>query len=208
MVIASNWTVCGVCDSLETTNPSVVCCSECDEGLCTECDKSHSVSKASRTHSTIPIAKYKQLPTDILKIVHTCSKHNEKFQIYCKKHDYPCCHRCVIETHNGCKGIIAICDMIKEIELSNALYNIELMLAKVAENLEKIIKDRKDNITSLKEQRRRIENKIQQTRVKINSHLDQIQDTLMKELNTKDKKEIQKIDHLVNSLGKRKIKKK
>ncbi|CAG2213998.1 unnamed protein product [Mytilus edulis] len=203
-VMACNWTVCGVCDSLEITKPSDVWCSECDEGLYTECGKHHAVSKASRSHSTIPIAEYKQLPTDILKIVHTCSKHNEKFQTYCKKHDCPCCHRCVIETHNGCIDITAIDDIIKDVKSSNTLYDIELMIEEVAENLEKITKFQKDNVISLNDQRTWIDNKIKQTRIKINCHLDQIQEELLEKLNTIEERERKKIENLLTSLEEKK----
>ncbi|VDI28812.1 Hypothetical predicted protein [Mytilus galloprovincialis] len=163
--MASSWTACGVCDSKEITKPSVIWCSECDKGLCAECDKHHAVSKASRKHSTLPITEYtcSKLPTVILEITHTCSKHNEKYQTYCKKHDRPCCHRCVIETHNDCKDITAINDIIKDVKSSSALYDIELVLVEVVENLEKITKDRINNLTSLKNQERRRENEFQKT---------------------------------------------
>ncbi|CAC5395474.1 unnamed protein product [Mytilus coruscus] len=201
--MASNWTVCGVCDSLKIAKPSVVYCSECDEGLCDECDKHHAVSKASRAHCTIPVDEYNKLPTDILEIRHNCLKHNEKYLIYCRKHDCPCCHKCVIESHNDCKDIIAIVDIIKDVKSSNALSDIEHILVEVAENLEKITKDRKDNLTSLIEQRKRIEIEIQQTRIKINCHLDQVQEDLMKELNTKMERERKKIEDLLTTLEKK-----
>ncbi|CAC5395473.1 unnamed protein product [Mytilus coruscus] len=202
--MASNLTVCGVCDSLEITKPSVVWCSDCDEGFCADSDKHHAVSKASRSHCTIPITESNKLPIDILEITHNCSKHNEKYQIYCRKHDCPCCRRCVIETHNDCKDITPIDDIIKDVKSSNALHDIELMLVEVAENLEKIMKDRKDNITSLKDQRRMIEKEIQQTRMKIDTHLDQIEEDLIKELNTKKGRERKKIEDLLTSLEKKK----
>ncbi|CAC5392030.1 unnamed protein product [Mytilus coruscus] len=199
--MASNWNVCGVCDSLEIAKPSVVWCSECDEGLCAECDKHHTVSRASRTHNSIHINEYNKLPSEIS---HNCLKHNEKFQIYCRKHDCPCCRRCVIETHNDCKDITAIDDIIKDVKSSNALNNIELMLMEVAENLEKIIKDRKDNLASLKDQKGKIEIEIQQKRIKINTHLDQLQEDLLIELNTIEEIERNKIKNLLTSLGKKK----
>lgn len=130
--MASYWTVCGVCESLEITKPSVVWCSKCDESLCTACDKHHAFSKTSRTHSTIPISEYNKLPTDILQITHNCIRHNEKFQTYCRKHDCPCCHICVIMNHNECKDITAIDDTNKNVKSSSALYDIELMLVEVA----------------------------------------------------------------------------
>ncbi|CAG2200590.1 unnamed protein product [Mytilus edulis] len=62
--MASNWSVCGVCDYRHITKPSVVWCSECDEGLCDECKDHHSISKGTRNHDTVSITTYQKLPNE------------------------------------------------------------------------------------------------------------------------------------------------
>ncbi|CAG2254824.1 unnamed protein product [Mytilus edulis] len=111
--MASNWTVCGICDFKHVTKPSVVWCSECDEGLCDDCKEHHSISKASREHDTVPIGDYQNLPTEVLQVAQSCRKHNQKYQIFCKIHDCPCCKKCVIDEHNECKEFVDIDDVIK-----------------------------------------------------------------------------------------------
>ncbi|CAG2208904.1 unnamed protein product [Mytilus edulis] len=77
--MAANWNICGVCDNLHITKQSVVWCSECDEGLCGKCKEHHAVSKSSKSHETISISEYKELPTKVLEIAQTCKLHNEKW---------------------------------------------------------------------------------------------------------------------------------
>ncbi|CAG2214014.1 unnamed protein product [Mytilus edulis] len=67
-LMAASFQSCGVCDLRHITKPSIVWCTECDEGLCAECQGHHSLSQASRSHSVIPIAAYEKLPADVLKI--------------------------------------------------------------------------------------------------------------------------------------------
>ncbi|XP_052075688.1 uncharacterized protein LOC127713100 [Mytilus californianus] len=198
--MSSKLTVCGVCEYRNINKSSVVWCSECDEGLCEECKEHHAASKGSRDHSIVPISEYQKLPSNILQITQTCPKHNEKYVIFCKKHDSPCCRRCVVETHDDCRELKAIDDVIRNVKSSNAFLEMEQMLAELSENLQRIRKDRQNNIKILKENKTRIEIEIEETRVLIKNHLDKLQESLMKELYAAEEKENKKISRLISSI--------
>ncbi|XP_063448323.1 E3 ubiquitin-protein ligase TRIM47-like [Mytilus trossulus] len=191
---------CGVCEYRNINKPSVVWCSECDEGLCEECKEHHAASKGSRSHHSVPVSEYQKLPTNILAITQTCPKHDEKYQIFCKKHDCLCCRRCVTETHNGCQEMDVIDDVIKNVKSSNAFLEMEQTLAELSENLQKIKKDRQENIKSMMENRAKIEKEVQQTRMSINNHLDKLQESLLKELFAAEKNESTKIENIISSI--------
>ncbi|XP_063404313.1 uncharacterized protein LOC134687786 [Mytilus trossulus] len=202
--MATNWNICGVCDNLHITKQSVVWCSECDEGLCEKCKEHHAVSKSSKSHETVSISEYKKLPTKVLEIAQTCKLHNEKFELFCKKHDCPCCKKCV-ESHNDCKSLIDINELIKNIKTSNAFYEFEQNLLEIVENIKRLNTNRKENLTSLEDKKRKIETKIAQTRTNFNIHLDKLQDGLIKELTAIEEKEKRKIQTLLTFLkGKKK----
>ncbi|CAC5413294.1 unnamed protein product [Mytilus coruscus] len=198
-IMASDWSLCGVCDYRQITKSSVVWCSECEEGLCGDCNEHHSISKASKIHETVFIAEYKKLPKEILQIATVCKIHNEKYELFCRKHDCPCCKKCV-KSHNDCKSLTDINELIKNVKTSNAFYEIEQTLLEVAENIKIIKTNREDNLTSLKKQKKEIEEEIKQTRTKINHRLDGIQDDLMKELKAVEQKENIKIQKLLTAL--------
>ncbi|XP_063397746.1 uncharacterized protein LOC134682072 [Mytilus trossulus] len=198
--MSSKLTVCGVCKYRNINKPSVVWCSECDEGLCEACKEHHAASRATREHSIVRTSEYQKLPSKILDITQSCPKHNEKYVIFCKKHDCPCCRRCVVETHDDCKELNAIDDVIRNVKSSSAFLEMEHMLAELSENLQTIRKDRQNNIKSLKENKTKIEKEIQQTRVLINNHLDKLQESLMKELYAAEEKENKKISRLLSSI--------
>ncbi|CAG2231477.1 unnamed protein product [Mytilus edulis] len=194
---------CGVCDLRHITKPCIVWCTECDEGLCSECKEHHSLSKSSRSHSVIPIAEYLKLPADVLKITQYCSKHDEKFQIYCQKHECPCCSKCIVESHKVCQDIVNLDDVIQNAKTSNALSEIEETLVEVTENLQKIRQHQQNNLLTFKEKRKEIEKELKKTRMKINNHLDKLQEDLMKQLNELEEKENSKICQLMASLEKK-----
>ncbi|CAC5374870.1 unnamed protein product [Mytilus coruscus] len=199
-VMATNWTTCGTCDYRHITKPSILWCSECDEGICHECNEHHSISKATREHSTVYIDEYKKLPPTVLEITQTCKHHNEKIQIYCNKHDCPCCKKCTVETHNECKKLIDIDDVVKDVKSSNAFIDIEHILAEISENIKRIRKDREENLTAMKETREKIESEIRMTKLKIVSYLDKLQEDILKELSEKEESESKQIQKLLTTL--------
>ncbi|XP_063414507.1 transcription intermediary factor 1-beta-like [Mytilus trossulus] len=192
--------LCDVCCLRHLSKPSTGWCLECEEGLCLDCKEHHSLLKATRNHNIIPISEYQKLPQNVLEITRNCEKHNEVLQIFCKKHDSPCCRKCIIETHNNCKNLIEIEDYIKDIKSSARFQEVEEMMNEAAENIKRIRINREDNLTSLQEEKKRIENDIAQTRIKINNHLDKLQADLIQTLYAKVKKENGKIEQVLKSL--------
>ncbi|CAC5414297.1 unnamed protein product [Mytilus coruscus] len=181
-IMASNWSLCDVCDNRQITKPSVVWCSECDEGLCNDCEKHHSISKGTKNHETVSITEYKTLPTEVLQIAQVCKLHNKKYEFFCRRHDCPCCKKCV-KSHNNCKSLADINELIKNVKTSNAFYEIEQTLLEVVENIKRLSTNRKENLKSLKDKKREIEAEIRQNRTKIIDHLDKLQDNLIKRIN-------------------------
>ncbi|XP_063399118.1 uncharacterized protein LOC134683731 [Mytilus trossulus] len=198
--MTSNWSVCGVCDYRHITKPSIVWCSECDEGLCEECNEHHGISKGTRNHGTVCITEYKKLPNKVLQLVLSCDKHNEKYQIFCKKHDCPCCKKCIVETHNDCKDLTDIDDILRDIKSSNAFAEIVLSLSEVAKNFKRLRTNWEENLASLGKKIREIEKAVQETRAKITQHLDKLQDEMLKELKKRENEESNKIRIILKSL--------
>ncbi|CAC5357680.1 unnamed protein product [Mytilus coruscus] len=197
--MASNLSLCGVCDNCHITNPSEVWCSECEEGLCKDCKEHHGVSKGTKHHATVSIVDYNKLPTEILQIAQVCEMHNRKYEIFCRNHDCLCC-KCCLKYHKGCKGVTDINKVIKNVKTSNAFHEIDQSLLETVVNIKRIISNREDNLTSLVNQKIEIEDEIKQTRTKINNHLDKLQNDLMKELMATEQKESSKIRKLLTSL--------
>ncbi|XP_052084448.1 uncharacterized protein LOC127721687 [Mytilus californianus] len=198
--MASNWSICGVCDNRQLTKSSLVWCSECDEGLCGDCKEHHSISKGTKDHETVSIAEYKKLPTEVLHNATVCKIHNEKYELFCSRHDCLCCKKC-LKSHNDCKGLTDINELIKNVKTSNAFYEIEQTLLEIVDNIKRLSTNRKENLTSLEDKKNEIEAEIKQTRIKVNRHRDKLQDDLMKELIAVEETEKSKIQKLLVSLS-------
>ncbi|XP_071123528.1 uncharacterized protein [Mytilus edulis] len=201
--MASSFDHCGICHSRHIYKPSVLWCSDCDEGLCQDCIEHHSLSKASRNHKTVPLDEYHKLPSFIANINLHCGEHDEKYQLFCKEHNAMLCRKCVIsENHVECKVLVPIEDVIQNAKTSVAFTEIESSFQEMKENLKLILEDRQKNISSLSDSKQKLQSEISAIRRQINQHLDKIQDHFIVELNKAVENSTQQIQSFIASLKK------
>ena len=198
--MSSSPSFCGICDIRHMSKPSAVWCPDCDEGLCTECLDHHSLAKPSRKHTTIPIAEYLKLPSYLLEIKEHCNEHHEKFNVYCKEHECPCCGICMVETHKDCMDISILDNIIKDVKTSDLFNEIDELINEMAETIGKIRQNRETNSGAVREQKIIVENEIQELRTNINNHLDKLQENLIKELTEAEKQITDQTRELLVSL--------
>ena len=198
--MSSSPSFCGICDIRHIYKPSDVWCPDCDEGLCTECLDHHSLVKPSRKHTTITIAEYRKLPSYVLEIKEHCNEHHEKFNLYCKEHECPCCGICMVATHRDCIDVIILENIIKDVKTSNIFNEIEQLISEMTETIGKVRQNRDTNPDAVREQKIIVENEIQELRTKINNHLDKLQEHMMKELTETEKQITDETRELLVSL--------
>ncbi|VDH93506.1 Hypothetical predicted protein [Mytilus galloprovincialis] len=184
---------CGACNLQDITSRSIVWCTECEEGLCPECLKHHSNSKASRHHNPVPMTVFQE-------INQTCDQHNAEYTIYCTAHACLCCSSCIVESHIECQKIAKLANILQNTESLIAFDEIEHSLAELTDNIQRIRESRQNNLGTLSERKSQIEKEIKQTRITINTHLDKMQDDMMKQLHATEEEEIKQIGRLLNSL--------
>ena len=156
--------------------------------------------KLSRNHTTIPIEEYQKLPSYVMEIKEHCDEHHEKFNLYCKEHERPCCRICNLNNHKDCKNVAIMEEIIKNVKTSNMFTDIEHLIEDMIEIISKIRQNREANSSSVKEQKRIIENDIHELRTKINNHLDNLQEDLMKQLTEAEKQATDETHELLVSL--------
>lgn len=197
--MATNTSVCAICDLRHVTSESLHWCPECEEALCTECSEHHSLSKGTRSHKTIPISQYQSLPTFVTDIQQFCIYHNEKYQQYCITHACPICYKCIKE-HGKCTDVIPLEDVIGEIKSSELFLDLEQSLKDVLGNIKRIREDRENNVRSIKTQKKNITIKIDNIKTQIIQHLEKLKESIMKELEQTYDKHNFRIESIISSL--------
>ena len=82
---------CSICDHDNESKLAATWCPECEDLLCTDCDRHHARSSSSKKHIVISMENYQKLPIYILSIKNRCTKHDNKNEFYCSIHGDPCC---------------------------------------------------------------------------------------------------------------------
>ncbi|CAC5417617.1 unnamed protein product [Mytilus coruscus] len=179
--MASIISLCDICNLRFVYNPSTHWCQDCDEALCNECKEHHTLSKATRTHTTISMADYQKLPAFITDIKPYCKLHNEKYQNYCKRHECPICYKC-IQDHVKCIDIIPLEMVIQEPKTSQIFHDLDQSISDVHTNIMRMRKCRENNMTEITDQCKSAVRKIRDFRKTFNNHLDCIEQNLMTSL--------------------------
>lgn len=132
-----------------------------------------------------------------------CTEHQERYVKYCTQHDSPCCTKCIAENHKSCKKVISLDDAIRDFKGSVTFKKIENGIVAAARNIKQIRKENEASVSVIHEGKARIEREIQQARIKINEHLDKIQDHTSKELlevTNKAKKKSSGLNGVINEM--------
>jgi hypothetical protein len=119
-----------------------VWCPDCEEGLCAQCIEYHSLVKLSRGHTTIPISGYQKLPSYVVEVKEHCNEHNEKFNLFCREHECPCCGICMVETHRDCVDVTILKNIVKNVKTSDLFNEIDQLINEMIETIGKIRQNR------------------------------------------------------------------
>ena len=194
--------LCAICEAQHITTYADHWCPECDEGLCSDCETHHNISKASRNHGVISIENYHKLPSSISEIGNHCEHHDMKYTLFCQFHDKPFCIDCISTNHKDCVGLLSIREIIKTSKTSTLIDNIEQNLTDIKNNIDKITKNRQHNLSEIRQQRQMFQDQVKQMRVKITSHLDTLEHNILQELDDTENRIKSKIDKLLEQLSK------
>jgi len=118
---------------------------------------------------------YQKLPSSILSIKNRCTKHGNKYELYCSIHDVPCCVMCIREYHRHCQQLSPILEVTKNAKSSTAIAHIERDLEDIDAAFEKIKSDITNNISEVDKQKRKCLSDISDMRKLLNDHLDKIE---------------------------------
>jgi len=89
----------------------------------------------------------------VLEIKEQCNEHHEKFSLYCKEHECPCCGICIVENHQDCKEVAVLDNIIKNVKTSTMFNEVEHLIKYMIENIGKIRHNRDTNSSSVEEQK-------------------------------------------------------
>ena len=173
---------CNICDHDNESKLAATLCPECEDFLCTDCNRHHARSSSSKQHIVISMENYQKLPSSILSIKNRCTKNGNKYELYCSIHDVPCCVMCIRDDHRHCQELRSILEVTENAKASTAIAHIERTLEDIDAAFEKMKSDITNNITEIDQQKRKFLSDISNMRKSFNDHLDKIEKQTVQEM--------------------------
>ncbi len=177
---------CNICDHDNESKLAATWCPECEQFLCTDCNRHHARCSSTKHHIVISMENYQKLPSFILSIKNRCNKHGNKYELYCSIHDVPCCVMCIRDDHRHCQPMRSILEVTENAKSSTAIAQIERDLKYIDAAFEKIKSDITNNISDIDKQKRNFVSDISDMRKFLNGHLDKIEKQTVEEMVSKE----------------------
>ncbi|XP_052066807.1 zinc-binding protein A33-like [Mytilus californianus] len=175
--------LCGICQYRDTIKDARQWCTNCEEGLCEDCEKLHRSTKNTRTHKIISINDYQHIKDVVVSQV--CEQHGKNYDLYCPTHDNAICIACV-DQHKSCSQVFPLIEAVVNIKESTALTDLEDTINVVLQNSKiNMIVDIKSSAEAFDKQEENIKKYIKEMREKLNKHLDDMEQKLTKDFSTK-----------------------
>ncbi|XP_071148097.1 E3 ubiquitin-protein ligase TRIM22-like [Mytilus edulis] len=198
---------CGPCKFDDFTIDAGSWCTNCEEGLCEDCENVHRKIKLLRNHKVISIEDYRKIENVSISLI--CEHHGENFEWFCQNHDKLLCMVCVTSNHKSCSGVISISAASKNAKQSTALSDLEKEIQGTLLNVQEFTKNRESATKEIDKQELMVKNIVFETRTKINSYLDKLQEKLLLKLGSisdncksKNKEFLQKLESKTEMLTK------
>ena len=159
-------------------------CQECKVSMCKKCEKVH--SGFLKNHHAFTLNKdIKEIFTGL------CTKPNHalKLEYYCKTHNQLCCAACIAKIKNKWNGQHKDCDIYFIVKIKNSIKgNFDKNMKKLEEfsnKIEPTIKELKDIYEKINESKDKLKGEIQNIFTKIRTELNNREDKLYEEIETK-----------------------
>ncbi|XP_071148845.1 E3 ubiquitin-protein ligase TRIM45-like [Mytilus edulis] len=172
--------LCGPCLFDDVTKDAGKWCTNCEEGLCEDCENVHRKGKTTRNHKVISINDYHKI--EHVSISQTCVHHGENLEWFCKSHDEVLCIVCVPSKHKACSDVIPISANSANSRQSTALSDLEETIEGSLRKVKQCIKNRESATKEIEKQEQAVKTMVLETRTKINGQLDRLQEKLLLEL--------------------------
>ena len=173
---------CNICDHDNESKLAATWCPACEDFLCTDCNRHRAKSSSSKKHIVISMENYPILPSFIISIKNRCTKHGNKYELYCSIHGERCCVMCIRDDHRHCQQLRPIHEVTENAKSSTAILHIERDLKYIDGTFEKINSDITNNISNIDKQKRKFLSDISDMRKSLNDHLDEIEKQTVEEM--------------------------
>ncbi|XP_071178110.1 uncharacterized protein [Mytilus edulis] len=168
---------CGICSRRSRSTKSVKYCTDCEDGLCTECLDFHAHIKSFDTHHTIDIDVVEGKPLVVNKF---CKVHPDMvLEYFCTDHDTMCCRSCIASDHRSCDKLLPIEVSAKGVKSSTMYEEIAKDVTTLNSAINELQDKQRQGMTNLKASKMAIKEDV---KARLQGFIQEIEAALMSEI--------------------------
>ncbi|CAC5360177.1 unnamed protein product [Mytilus coruscus] len=173
---------CGTCSRRSRSNKAVKYCTDCEDGLCADCEDFHGSIKTFDTHHLIDINVIEGKPIVVNK---SCKVHPDMvLEYFCSDHDTMCCRSCMASAHRSCDKLLPIEVSAKGVKSSTMYEDIFKDVTSLNSAINELEDKRKKVIVSLKDIKMVVQQDVKNFKARLQKRIEEIEAALMSEIDT------------------------
>ncbi|VDI51471.1 Hypothetical predicted protein, partial [Mytilus galloprovincialis] len=182
MASKSSSKCCGICSRRSRSTKAVKYCTDCEDGLCTECLDFHGHIKSFDTHHIIDIDVVEGKSFVVSK---SCKVHPDMvLEYFCSDHDTMCCRSCMASAHRSCDKVLPIEVSAKGVKSSTTYEEIFKDVTSLNSAVNELEDKKKTNMVSLKDSKMTVQQDIKNFKTRLLKRIEEIEAALMSEIDT------------------------
>ncbi|XP_052075575.1 uncharacterized protein LOC127713016 [Mytilus californianus] len=173
---------CGTCSRRSRSNKAVKYCTDCEDGLCADCEDFHGSIKTFDTHHIIDINVIEGKPFVVNK---SCKVHPDMvLEYFCSDHDTMCCRSCMASAHRSCDKLLPIEVSAKGVKSSTMYEDIFKDVTTLNSAINELEDKRKEVMISLKDSKMAVQQDVKHFKARFLKRIEEIEASLMFEIDT------------------------
>ncbi|VDI20781.1 Hypothetical predicted protein [Mytilus galloprovincialis] len=171
---------CGTCGRRSKSTKAVKYCTDCEDGLCSDCVDFHGSIKSCASHHVIDV---KVIDGNPVVVIRSCEVHPDMvLEYFCADHDTLCCRSCMASDHRSCDKLLPIEVAAKGVKRSTMYEEInnDVRILKTAVN---DLEDKKrKGMLSLNDSKEIVQQEVTNLKKQLQKRIQEMEKALMSEI--------------------------
>ncbi|VDI80044.1 Hypothetical predicted protein [Mytilus galloprovincialis] len=171
---------CGTCSRGSKSTKAIKYCTDCEDGLCSDCVDFHGRIKSCASHHVIDV---NVIDVNSFIVNKSCDVHPDMvLELFCSDHDALCCRSCMVSDHRSCDKLLPIEVAAKGVKSSTMFENINTDVRFLNTAVNELADKKRKGMVSLNNSRDIAQQKVKTLKGQLQKRIQEIEAVLMSEI--------------------------
>ncbi|XP_071179109.1 uncharacterized protein [Mytilus edulis] len=171
---------CGTCGRRSKSTKAVKYCTDCKDGLCSDCVDFHGSIKICASHHVIDVNVIDGNPVIVNK---SCDVHPDMvLEYFCSDHDTLCCRLCIASDHRSCDKLLPIEVAAKGVKSSTMYEEINTDVRILINAVNELEDKKRKGMVSLNNSKAYVQQEVKTLKKQLQKRIQEMEEAVMSEI--------------------------